>query len=133
MVVLETTDGLSSASAKLGQAVPMRVKYDVKVNGQTVIQAGAPASGQVMAVMHHKGVGKQGNLAVKASAAQAVDGQMVPPTGGNIDTAGEGTAGSSIALAAVVSPLFLLKKGKEATIPAGFEMQAQVASETQVK
>jgi len=33
----------------------------------------------------------------------------------------------------VVSPLFLLKKGKDATIPPGYELQANVASEMNIE
>lgn len=130
LVVLETTMPLSSKNAQMGQAVAMRVKYDVVINGKTVIKAGAPGSGQVTAAEHHKGLGKQGSLAIRPSVVQAVDGQMIPVVGASTSAAGSGTAGAAIGLAVVVSPLFLLHKGKEASIPAGYEMQATVANET---
>ncbi len=133
LVVLETTVPLSSKDAQLGQNVGMRVKYDVMADGRTVIKAGAPASGQVTSAEHHKGLGKQGSLAIRPSAAQAVDGQMVPLTGAATSAAGSGTAGAAIGLAVVVSPLFLLHKGKEASLPAGYELQATVGAETIVK
>lgn len=133
LIVVETTNVLSSQSAQPGQSVPMRVKYDVKADGQTVIKAGSLATGQVTDAMHRKGMGKQGFVNIRATAAQAVDGQMVPLIGGNASTSGESTQGTSIALAAVVSPFFLLKKGKEAALPAGYEVQATVASEMTFK
>lgn len=133
LVVLETAAPLSSKDAQMGQSIGLRVKYDVLVDGRVVIKAGAPGSGQVTTAQHHKGVGKQGTLAIRPSAVQAVDGQMIPLTGAVVSTAGSGTAGSAIGLAVVVSPLFLLHKGKEASIPAGYELQANVGSETVVK
>lgn len=133
LVVLETAAPLSSKDAQMGQAIGLRVKYDVLVDGRVVIRAGAPGSGQVVTAQHHKGVGKEGILAIRPSVVQAVDGQMVPLTGAVVSTAGSGTAGSAIGLAVVVSPLFLLHKGKEASIPAGYELQANVGSDTVVK
>ena len=133
LVVLETTAVLTSKEATQGQTIPLRVKYAVLVDGQTVIAAGAPAGGQVTAAAHHKGLGKEGSLAIKPSVVQAVDGQMIPLVGQSTASAGNGTAGAAIGLAVVVSPLFLLHKGKEATIPAGYELPGTVANETLLK
>ena len=133
LVVLETTAPVSSADAQVGQKVNLRVRYDVMVKGHAVIKAGAPASGQVMTAAKRKGMGKEGSLTIQPSVVQAVDGQMVPLVGSSVGTAGDDKKGAAIGLAVAVSPLFLLKKGKDATIPAGFEMQGTVASETTVE
>jgi len=133
LVVLETTGPISSKDAQVGQTVSLRVKYDVKMKGRTVIKAGAAGSAQVMTAEHRKGMGKEGSLSIKPTVVQAADGQMVPLTGSGSGSSGTDTKGASIGLAVVVSPLFLLKKGKDATIPAGFEMQASVASEMTVE
>ena len=93
LVVLETTNPISSQNAQIGQSVPLRVKYDVKADGQTVIKAGSPATGQVSDAMHRKGMGKQGFVNIRATAMQAVDGQMVPLTGGNAVHLGREHAG----------------------------------------
>ncbi|WP_310398172.1 hypothetical protein [Hymenobacter sp.] len=133
LVVLETTTLLSSRDAQTGQTVGLRVKYDVMVSGRAVIKAGASGSAQVTSAEQRKGMGKEGSLAIKPTVVQAVDGQMVPLTGSGNTSAGNDTKGAAIGLAVVVSPLFLLKKGKDATIPAGYEMQASVASETTIE
>lgn len=133
LVVLETSNALSSKDAQAGQSVSLRVKYDVMVNGKAVIKAGAPGSAQVVSAEQRKGLGKEGSLSIKPTVVQAVDGQMIPLTGTGVGQSGQDTKGGTIALAVVVSPLFLLKKGKDATIPAGYEMQANVASETEVE
>ena len=133
LVVLETSNPLSSKDAQTGQSVSLRVKYDVMVGGKAVIKAGAPGSAQVVSAEQRKGMGKEGSLSIKPTVVQAVDGQMIPLTGNGVGQNGQDTKGGTIALAVVVSPLFLLKKGKDATIPAGYEMQANVASETVVE
>ncbi|WP_345072477.1 hypothetical protein [Hymenobacter fastidiosus] len=133
LIVLETTNVLSSRDAQTGQNVSLRVKYDVMVSGRAVIKAGAPGSAQVISAEQRKGMGKEGSLAIRPSVVQAVDGQMIPLTGSSTSSAGTDTKGAAIGLAVVVSPLFLLKKGKDATIPAGYELQGSVASETTIE
>ena len=133
VVVLETTTALSSEKATMGQNVGLRVKYAVVVDGRTVIAQGAPAAAQVADAQHRRGVGKQGNLSIKPTMAQAVDGQALPLVGTTTSSVGDDKKGASIGLAVAVSPLFLLKKGKEATIPAGFELQATVANDTTIQ
>ncbi len=110
-VVMETINELSSANMSAGQSISLRVKYDVIVKGKVLIKGGAMASGQVTSVEQRGGMGKKGSFNMRPTVAQAVDGQMIVLTNGGASMAGEGKAGSSIALAAVVSPLFLLKKG----------------------
>lgn len=133
IIVMETTGPLSSKDAQVGQTVPLRVKYDVVIRGRAVIKAGAPGSAQVLTAEHRKGMGKQGSLSIKPTVVQAVDGQMVPVTSNAVGTAGEDSKGAAIGLALAVSPLFLLKKGKEASIPPGYEIQANVASDAEIE
>ena len=133
IVVFETTTPLSSKDAQVGQSVTLRVKYDVVIKGKTLIKGGATGSAQVTTAEAGKGMGKQGSLGLRPSVVQAVDGQMVPLAGNGASAAGEGKTGTSVALAVVVSPLFLLKKGKDATIPAGYEIQGTVANATDIE
>ncbi|KAA9339653.1 hypothetical protein F0P96_03300 [Hymenobacter busanensis] len=130
LVVLETANPLSSKDAQVGQSVSLRVKYDVVIGGRTVVKAGSAGSAQVVSAEQRKGMGKEGSLSIRPTVVQAVDGQMIPLTGTGVGQSGDDAKGGAIALAVVVSPLFLLKKGKDAVIPAGYEMQATVASET---
>lgn len=133
IVILETTAPVSSKDAQVGQSIGVRVKYDVVVKGKTLIKAGAAGSAQVTASEAGKGMGKQGTLSLRPSVVQAVDGQMIPLSGNGMSAAGEGKTGNAVALAVVVSPLFLLKKGKDAIIPPGYELQAAVANETEIE
>jgi hypothetical protein len=133
IVTLETTAPVSSKDAQVGQSVGLRVKYDVVVKGKTLIKAGAAGSAQVTAAEAGKGMGKQGTLALRPSVVQAVDGQMIPLSGNGSSSTGESKTGTSVALAVVVSPLFLLKKGKDAAIPPGYELQATVANEAEIE
>ncbi len=132
IVVLETIGELSSEQMSAGQTVPMRVKYDVIVKGQVLIKGGAMASGQVTSVQQRGALGRQGSFNIRPTVAQAVDGQMIVLTNGGASSVGEGKVGGAVALAAVVSPLFLLKKGKSAVLPPGYEMQGTVANQAMI-
>lgn len=131
-VVMETLNELSSGNMSTGMTVSLRVKYDVIVKGKVLIKGGAMASGQVTNVEQRGGMGKKGSFSMRPTVAQAIDGQMIVLTNGGASMSGEGKTGSSVALAAVVSPLFLLKKGKDATIPPGYEMQGTVANAAEI-
>lgn len=131
-VVMETIQELSSAQMSVGQSIPLRVKYDVIVKGQVLIKGGAMASGQVTSLEQRGGMGKKGAFAMRPTVVQAVDGQMIVLANGGASMSGEGKVGGAVALAAVVSPLFLLKKGKDAVIPPGYEMQGTVANAAEI-
>ncbi len=98
----------------------LRIKYDVMADGRAVIKADAPGSGQI-------------TLAIRPSVVQAVDGQMVTLTGAGTSSAGSSSVGPAVALAVVVSPLFLLHKSKEASISTGYEMRGNVGAEVSFK
>ncbi len=131
-VVLETIQELSSGNMSVGQSVPLRVKYDVIVKGKVLIKGGAMASAQVTSVEARGGMGKKGSFAMRPTVVQAIDGQMIVLANGGASMVGENKVGGAVALAAVVSPLFLLKKGKDAVIPPGYEMQGTVANAAEI-
>ena len=109
-VVMETISELSSANMSAGQSVPLRVKYDVIVKGKVLIKGGAMASGQITSVEQRGGMGKKGSFNMRPTVAQSIDGQMIVLTNGGASMAGEGKAGSSIALAAVVTGIWSLPR-----------------------
>lgn len=131
-VVMETLNELSSGSMSVGMSVPLRVKYDVIVKGKTLIKGGAMASGQITSMEQRGAMGKKGSFSMRPTVVQSIDGQMIVLTNGGASMAGMSTTGGSVALAAVVSPLFLLKKGKDAVIPPGYELQGTVANQAEI-
>jgi hypothetical protein len=133
LVILETTMPLSSRDAQVGQTLTLRAKFDVMIKGRIAIKGGAIGSAQVTSVAQRKGMGKEGSLTIRPTVVQAVDGQMVPLTSNGNSSSGNETKAATVGLAVVVSPLFLLKKGKDATLPPGYELQASVASETTIE
>ncbi|MGD9931987.1 MAG: hypothetical protein AB7U05_18350 [Mangrovibacterium sp.] len=127
-VNLETVSMIQSDLVSIGQTIDFRVKYDVKVDNQVVIPAGSIAKGQVMRAEKAKGLGKEGFVEIQIKSVTAVDGQEVFLTGGNLYNSGDDKQTLSILLGVFVCILFLTMKGKNAQIPAGYQVSAGVAT-----
>jgi hypothetical protein len=128
IVALETTSMLQSDQVFVGQTIDFRVKYDVKVNGKKAIVAGSIAKGQIMRAQKAKGLGRQGFLEVQIKSVTAVDGQEVFLSGGNVYQEGDDKQALAIALGVFVCILFLTIKGKNAQVPAGYQVSSSVAT-----
>src|SRR5438045_2389807 len=63
-VPLEFTEEVSTRTAQKGDVIHFRVYEDVRVNGRTMLRAGAPASGVVESVKHPGRFGKRGELKI---------------------------------------------------------------------
>ena len=117
---------------KAGDTVTARVTDDVKLDGKTVIAAGAPLTLRVGSqTTKNRRMGRKGLLALEAVMVQAVDGTAVPLQG-QIDSEGRGRVGSTVALTYAFGPLGLLKKGKPAELPAGGIYQTMVAGQVEI-
>jgi hypothetical protein len=129
-VALETIGMIQSNTVIAGQAIDLRVKYDVKVGDKVVIPAGTFAKGLVTRSQQAKGIGKEGFLEIQVRSVTAADGQEVFLTGGNVYKEGQDKQTLSIVLGVFVCLLFLAMKGENAEVPAGYQLNAAVATTT---
>lgn len=132
-VSLETLSMIQSQFINVGQTIDFRVRTDIKVDDKVVIAAGAIAKGQVLRAQKAKGLGKQGFVEIQIKSVTAVDGQEVFLNGGNVYQEGEDQQTLAIVLGLVVCILFLTMKGKEAQVPAGFQVEPYVATSMTIK
>ncbi len=123
---------ISSKTASEGDLVDFTVYEDLVIKGKTVIKEGTIVHGRIEDAAKAKGVGKQGSLKIQFDFTKAADGTKIPLRATKSTVQGDDKTTSSVALAVVVSPLFLLKKGKEAKIPAGKIMEAYVGRDVEV-
>jgi hypothetical protein len=107
-----TMQTLSSKTAGTGDPVMLEVADNVRVNDVVVITAGTPVRAVVSDVRHAGRMGQSGNLNLRLESTTAVDGQTVGLRATRF-AAADNTTGTTVALAVVVSPLFLLRKGRE--------------------
>ena len=132
-VPLETISMIRSDQVTVGQTIDFRVKSDVKVGDKTVISAGSIAKGQVMRAKKAKGLGKEGFVEIQIKSVQAVDGQEVLLSGGNVYQEGDDKQTLSILLGVLVCILFLTMKGKNAEVPPGYQVTSGVATTVTIK
>jgi hypothetical protein len=132
-LLLETTKQLVSDQMLMGDLVEFKLRSDVKVGDKVVIAAGALAKGQVIRVQKARGVGKEGFFEIQLKTITAVDGQEVLMSNNNFYQEGENKQSLSIVLGVLICILFLTMKGKNAVAPAGYSVNASVATNTTIK
>jgi hypothetical protein len=132
-IILETVSRIQSDLVSVGQTIDFRVKYDVIVDGKTVVAAGSIAKGQVMRAKKAKGLGKEGMVEIQIKSVTAADSQEIFLTGGNVYQEGEDQQTLAILLGVLVCILFLTIKGKNAQIPPGYQVTSSVATTMKIK
>jgi hypothetical protein len=129
---VKSLSAFDSKNVNEGDIVDFAVYQDLEIDGKIIIKEGAIVNAYIETSEKAKSLGKQGSLKVQFNYTKAVDGAKVPLRSTKGTMSGEGKAGGAIALAVVVSPLFLLKKGKEAKVTEGKLMEAYVSRDVNV-
>jgi hypothetical protein len=141
-VEIEAPFTVSSQDVREGDAISFRVVNPIKVDGVTVIAAGATATARVEKASRGGHFGRAGRLAWSMRDVTAVDGTRIPlQTAGRVvgDSKGAKVATAMIitgALFWVAAPVALLhgfKRGENAILPAGKRLEVSVQSEVAVK
>ena len=136
---VESTFTVSSGEVQEGSAVSFTVVHPVKVNGVTVIAAGARATARVTKAKKGGSWGRAGTLAWEMKDVVAVDGSKIPlefakRTRG--DSKG-GTVATGVIVTGVLfwpaAPFWGFKKGKDAKVPAGSRFEVAVHGNAVVK
>jgi hypothetical protein len=122
-VVLRTTEEISSKTKNLNEIVNFEVARDVTIDGKIAIKSGTPATATVISSEQKGMIGKAGKIQVSLEATKAVDGQRVALRS-VVTQGGKDEQATSLAGGIICCPLFLLMKGKEATIAMGTEVKA---------
>jgi hypothetical protein len=137
-VEIENAFDVSSATVKEGDLITFRVLRPVKIDGVTVIEAGALANGRVVQAKKAGRWGRAGRLAIRIEDVIAVDGKALPLRAessvkgeGNEAEVATKTAVSAALLAPtiILAPIALLngfKRGENAVLPAGARFIAYV-------
>jgi hypothetical protein len=115
---------ISSKTAQTNQTILFEVVDDVVVDGKVVIARGALAKGYVVKAKPSGMLGQKGKLEIAVKEVTLVSDERIGIRAGKDQ--GGGTSGSVIALAAIVSPFFLLMKGKNVTYDAGTQLEVYV-------
>ncbi len=139
-IVVEVAQTTNAKNLSEGQTISIRVKYNVVVNKQTLVAAGALGTATITDINKPGVFGKAGRMELQVQSVQAVDGQQILLSG--IPMVAEGQHKKGLAWGLSV-PLFLLTiigggvglfiKGKPAEIKAGTTTNTTVASDAQIQ
>lgn len=111
-----------SKKAIVGEIIEFEVVRDLVVDGAVVVEAGTTALGHIIEARGEGALGKAGEVIIGIDTTTSVDGQTIVLRG-TAGREGDSKAVASIALGAVLCPLFLLKKGGKGDIPTGSEFK----------
>ena len=127
-----TAEEISSKTAAEGDPLTFKVADNVTVDGRVVIAEGAIVKGVVSEAQKSGMMGRGGKLNIRIESVAAVDGQKIKLRAAKAKT-GDDKTGTTVALAVVFGPLGLLKKGKNAKIPANTKITVYTDEEKKVQ
>ena len=132
VVRVKSIADISSKEAKSGDLVDFVCAEDIFVGDKLIIKQNARVYARIEEAEHAKALGKQGSLKIAFEGIKAVDGQKIPLRAVRGTTEGKSTLASTVALSVVLSPLFLLKKGKEIKLPKGHLLESYLAQDVDI-
>lgn len=133
MVPLQIVNPTKAADVQKGQKVAFRVSRDINVDGVTAIPYGTIVNGTVYEAKKSSWWGTKGRLGIRINKIMMPNGEMIPLTNGDVYVTGKNRTALSVVLFAVVTLPACFICGSKAEIPSGYEIQANVASNTMVK
>ena len=133
LVPLQISQPTKAADVMVGQKVAFKVNRDINVEGVTAIPFGTTVNGTVYEAKKSSWWGTKGRLGIKISELYAPNGEQIPLTNGDVYVTGKNRTALSVALFALVVWPACFICGSKAELPAGYEVQANVASNTLVK
>jgi hypothetical protein len=122
---LSLTQDLSSATNAVDDPVHFEVVEDVKVAGVIAFPMHSTAVGHIVEVEPRRRMGRAGKLNFTVDHVKAPDGSNLRLRASSARK-GEDKTGTVIIGAVVLSPLFLIMRGKDITIPKGTEITAYI-------
>jgi hypothetical protein len=121
---LKFKETITSKTAQENSNIEFEVSEPVLLNGVTVIARGATAKGIIAEVKKARMLGRKGKINIILKEVQLLTGERVAVRASQQQ--GGGLSAGTIALSAIITPIFLLMGGKEAKYPAGTEFTAYV-------
>lgn len=133
LVPLQISNPTKAADVSVGQKVAFKVNRDINVDGVTAIPFGTTVNGTVYEAKKSSWWGTKGRLGIKINEMYGPNGEMIPLTNGDVYVTGKNRTALSVILFCFVTMPACFVCGSKAEIPAGYEVQANVASNTTVK
>ena len=130
-VRLSLSEALSSATNSVDDPVRFEVTEDVKVGDIVAIPKGSTAVGHVVEVESRKRMGRAGKLNFSIDHVKAADGSNVRLRA-STTRKGDDKTGSVIIGTVILSPLFLIMRGKDVEIARGTSLIAYIDGDREI-
>ncbi len=131
MLRLSLLDSLSSATNEVDEPVNFEVAEEVKVGDVVAFPRGTTARGHIVEVEPKKRLGRAGKLNFSVDYVKALDGTNVRLRASSTRK-GEEKSGTVIVGTVLLSPLFLIMRGKDVNIPKGTAFNAYVDGDREI-
>ncbi len=128
---LSLSEPLSSATNEVDDPVRFEVTEDVKVGSFVAVPKGATAVGHVVEVDPKRRLGRAGKLNFTIDHVKAVDGTNVRLRASSMRK-GDDKTGTVIVGTVLLSPLFLIMRGKDVNIAKGTSVVAYVDGDREI-
>lgn len=128
-IPLKLVDNISSGTFNEGDQVNFVVEEDIKIGEIVLIKEGTRAAGYISELTSRGRIGKPGHITINFDHIKSVNGKKIPLTG-QLIRKGNDKLVLTVALGICLTPLFLLMRGTDATLPAGYKVQARVDRDT---
>ncbi len=116
---------------EVGDKVKLQANEDVTIGGRIIINRFAEAQGRVIEKRHSKWLGRKGKIDFEIDWVKGVDGTKIPLRA-VAGKGGKSHVGGMVAVTALVSPIGLFMRGKNAVVKKGTQFTAYVDSEEQI-
>ncbi len=133
LVPLQVVNYTKAADVNVGQKVLFRVARDISIDGVTAIPYGTTVNGTVYEAKKSSWWGTKGRLGIKVTEMYAPNGEMIPLQNGDLYVTGKNRTALSVLLFCFVTMPACFICGSKAEVPAGYEIQANVAANTVIK
>jgi len=128
---LSLAEPLSSATSAVDDPARFEVTEDVSVGGIVVIAKGSTAVGHVVEVEPKRRLGRAGKLNFMLDHVKAIEGSNLRLRAASTRK-GEDKTGAVIVGTVLLSPLFLIMRGKDVSIPKGTAMTAYIDGDREI-
>lgn len=125
IITVAILQDISSGDAKTGDILEFETTEPVIINDRVLVKKGSKVSGKVTEAAGRKGMGKAGKLNFSIDYLTMPNGKNVKLTT-ELKADGKNKTGTAVAEAVLLTPLFLLKKGKNIKYEKGHIFKAFV-------
>ena len=129
IVPLQSVNQVKAADVSEGQTVDFQVVQDVNVDGVCVIPRGTLVKGKVSEARKSSLAGTKGRLVITINSLNLPDGEPVFFSNTDVRIYGKNRTPLAVVTGIFVWPCIFIP-GSKAVMPAGYEVQATVASNT---